>query len=1170
MSLPQPLPQPLPQLLAQLLDELERHNIRLWLEDGQLRFKAPAGAMTADRKARVRAHRQALIDRLAADDGPAAPVLRADPDNRHAPFPQTPIQQAYLVGRSDALDLGGVAANSYIEFERAGVDVARAEDCLNRVIARHPMLRTVLRPGGRQVVLETVPTYRIPVTDLTGLPEAERDARIAALRREIGERIRDPQRWPLFDLHWTRDGDRVRLHSCVDLIALDAWSSQLFFREWFALLDGRPEPPPPALTFRDVVMATQGAGAEAGRARAWTYWNAALPKLPPAPRLPAPRPGTGGDAGRGRFTRFHGHLPKARWQSWKRVCRARGVTPTSALATVFANVLSRWSRNEDVALNVTLFNRPPLHPDITRVLGEFTNTTLLGFDGMDRPLAEQAARTQTALLERLEHGAVAGVDLLRELARLRGDFSGSLMPVVFTSLLIGDDADAVGGLGWTQVHGVSQTPQVALDHQLYEERGGLGFNWDAAGAALDLDAVGAAFAAYTQALEALADDETLWDRAPDRRPPPAQMAVRDALHRPDPAAAPPPGGLADAFWDNLPRTAGADALLWSGGRLTHGELARHAAGLARRLRDAGVRPGDRVAVQLGKGPLQAVAVLAALHAGAAYVPVAPDLPAARVAAMLEQARPAARIVAADGARPAGDGIPALPVSLSDPLPDTSLAELAAQRAPTAPGDVAYVIFTSGSTGIPKGVTLTHGAVRNTLDDMAARFGMGPGDRVLALSALNFDLSVYDLFAPLAAGAALVIPDPGQERNPEHWHRLMTAHGVTVWNSVPTLLDMLLAWLGGGGGAGAASPAPSDAAPPVTLRLALVSGDWVPLGLCARLRALAPAARLVALGGATEAAIWSNWQAVDAVPGHWISVPYGLPLRHQRYRVLDRHGADRPDLVPGQLHIGGLGLASGYWGDPERTAAAFVEAPDGGGRLYRTGDLGRFWPDGTLEFLGREDGQVKLGGHRIELGEITHALERHPAVERAAALVQGGTDARGGAARLVAHVARTDGAAPTEAELRAHCRALLPAYMVPRRILVHAALPLSANGKIDPRALADLPPDPAGAGTGAAEPPTSLPTSLPGGPRAALRDILVQAVGGRTLPPDAGFFELGATSLTLVEAHARIRNELGIDLHVTDLFVHTSLAALEAHIRTLPPPTPLPGPPPPSPSSDTAR
>lgn len=1138
--------------LPHLLDELERHRIHLWIDDGQLRFKAPAGAMTADLKARVQAHRQALIERFGAG-GAATPGLRADAGNRHAPFPQTPIQQAYLVGRSDALDLGGVAANSYIEFERLpgrrGVDFAHAEECLNRVIARHPMLRTVLRPGGQQVVLETVPTYRIPVTDLTGLPDAERDGRIAALRREIGEKVRDPGRWPLFDLHWTRDGDRVRLHSCVDLIALDAWSSQLFFREWFALLDGQPEPPAPALNFRDVVTAAQGADAEAEQARAWRYWDAALDALPPAPSLPAPRRSGGGEgeeAGRGRFTRFHGHLPKARWDAWKRFCRTRGVTPTSALATVFANVLSRWSRSEDLALNVTLFNRPPLHPDITRVLGEFTNTTLLGFGGMDQPFAEQAARTQTALLERLENSAVSGVDLLRELARRRGDFSGSLMPVVFTSLLIGDDADAVDALGWTQVHGVSQTPQVALDHQLYEERGGLGFNWDVARSALDPDAVAAAFACYTQTLEALADDETLWDRPPDRRPPQAQMAVRDIIHRPDPAAAPPAGGIADAFWDRLPQTAEADALLWSGGRLSHGDLARRAAGLARRLRDAGTMPGDRVAVQLDKGPLQAVAVLAALHAGAAYVPVAPDLPAARVAQMLEQVRPTVLIVAADGARPTEDGTPglpiSLPISLADPFPDVPLAELAAERAPTGPGEVAYVIFTSGSTGIPKGVTMTHGAVRNTLDDMAARFGMGHEDRVFALSALSFDLSVYDLFAPLAAGAALVLPDPGQERNPEHWHRLMAAHGVTVWNSVPMLLDMLLVWCDGAG-----------TAPPAGLRLALVSGDWVPLGLCGRLRALAPGARLVALGGATEAAIWSNWQAVDEVPDHWTSVPYGLPLRHQHYRVLDRYGADRPDLVPGELHIGGLGLASGYWGDPDRTAAAFIEAPDGGGRLYRTGDLGRFWPDGTLEFLGREDGQVKLGGHRIELGEIVHALERHPAVARAAAMIQGaaascGEGERSGGGRLVAHVARTEGTAPTEAELRAHCRSLLPSYMVPRRIGVHAALPLSANGKIDLRALTALPSD-LRPDRNAAETVPSVQT----GPRAALRDILLHAIGGaRSLPPDAGFFELGATSLALVEAHARIRNELGIDLHVTDLFVHSTLAALEAHIRTLPP------------------
>lgn len=1088
--------------LSALLDELEQTGIQLWVENGQLRFRAPAGAMTTPLKAKLTQQKQALLARLsAATDQPLADA------HRFEPFAQTPIQQAYLVGRTGALDLGGVSANSYIEFECPDLDTARADACLAEVIARHDMLRTVLLPGGMQVAMKNVPDYHVPVSDLRDLDAQTQQERIAELRRDISERVRDPFTWPLFELHWVRTDQKLLLLSCVDLIALDAWSSQIFHREWFALIDGQQLPPAPGIRFRDCVVAEAN---DQHRQEAWSYWNRELPLLSPAPHLPACR--VSGQSYR--FHRLSGHIDQPRWQILKDACRTRGVTPTSLIATVFANTLSLWSRNEDVTLNMTLFNRPALHADMRRVLGEFTNTTLVSFADMERPLEEQAQKAQATLLERLENSAVSGIDLLRELARLKKDYSGSLMPVVFTSLLIGEEAESGDGRRWKQIAGISQTPQVALDHQLFEENGGLSFNWDAAEAALDLDAVKAAFERYMQILTTLCDDAGNWDRPIARLLPEAQHTLRNAIHVPPATALEDNLDITAGFWNGLAENAGRDALLWSGGRISHGELAARAATLAGRLRDAGVQAGDRVFVRLPKGPLQIVAVLAVLHAGGIYVPVAPDLPAARVDAMRAQVSPVVEIVEANiGGEDHNNRIA---VSLTDPISDITPDN----RFPSKSSDTAYIIFTSGSTGVPKGVAMSHGAVANTLTDMAEHFGMTVNDRVFALSSLSFDLSVYDIFAPLAHGAAIVIPDPGQERNPAHWHTMLNAHQVTIWNSVPMLLDMALVWCSS-----------MALTPPVSLRLALVSGDWVPLDLPARLATTAPHARLVALGGATEAAIWSNWQDTGRIEPHWKSVPYGRPLDSQYFRVLDRYGADRPDRVAGQLHIGGHGLADGYWGDGQKTAAAFINATDSGERLYKTGDLGCFWEDGTLEFLGRDDGQVKVGGHRIELGDISHALESHANVSRAVAITQ----ETGGGRQIVAHIATAQNACPSEDALRQHCRSLLPTYMVPARIGIHASLPLSDNGKIDIRTLPAL--------TERRSVSTPLRASR-------VRSVFERILGRRGLPADINFFELGATSIRLVEAHAALRNELGIDLQVTDLFMHTTIAALEAHVASL--------------------
>ncbi|MGY1934397.1 AMP-binding protein, partial [Nocardia gipuzkoensis] len=286
----------------------------------------------------------------------------------------------------------------------------------------------------------------------------------------------------------------------------------------------------------------------------------------------------------------------------------------------------------------------------------------------------------------------------------------------------------------------------------------------------------------------------------------------------------------------------------------------------------------------------------------------------------------------------------------------------------------YVIFTSGSTGVPKGVEVEHGQVVNTLDDLRERYRLGGGDRVLAVAAVDFDLSVFDLFGVLGAGGSAVVVADEDRRDPDRWLGLVREHGVTVWNTVPAMLDMLLTVAEAG-----ADPLPS-------LRLVLVSGDWVGLDLPGRLAARSGDCRFVALGGATEAAIWSNFFEVDSVDPAWTSIPYGRPLRNQRFRVVDEDGADRPDWVPGELLIGGAGVARGYRGRADLTEASFYD--DGATRWYRTGDLGRYRSDGVLEFLGRADRQVKIRGHRVELGEIEQAVAAHPGVRRAFALAIG--------------------------------------------------------------------------------------------------------------------------------------------------------------------------------------
>ena len=455
----------------------------------------------------------------------------------------------------------------------------------------------------------------------------------------------------------------------------------------------------------------------------------------------------------------------------------------------------------------------------------------------------------------------------------------------------------------------------------------------------------------------------------------------------------------------------------------------------------------------------------------------------------------------------------------------ALAGLKRSSRRAGPGDLAYVMFTSGSTGEPKGVAIEHRSALNTVLDVNGRFAIGPDDRVLGLSALGFDLSVSG--RRRHAGAARSRAD----ERPRHWSRRPAS---SLWNSVPMFLDLLLA----------AKPAAGSLA---SLRLAMLSGDWIPLGLPAALAAAAaPDVALLSLGGAAEAAIWSIGHEVGPLDPAWRSIPYGRPMANQSFHVLDADMRPCPDGVEGELYIGGAGLAHGYWRDGARTAAAFV-TDETGRRLYRTGDIGR-WRDGLIEFLGRRDGQVKIGGHRIELGEVEAVVLGHAGVGHAVALAPPGRIDR---RQLFLFVTGGLGTVPDPVALRAHVSANLPAYMEPRRIEILEALPLTGNGKVDRAALLARLNAPA-AVTSIVEPPETALALHAATARseadlvAAIGRIPSEALQGRPVDPSTSFFELGADSLTAVAVNRRLRSDLGLESCVTDLFEHPDLNLLARH------------------------
>jgi yersiniabactin nonribosomal peptide synthetase len=661
---------------------------------------------------------------------------------------------------------------------------------------------------------------------------------------------------------------------------------------------------------------------------------------------------------------------------------------------------------------------------------------------------------------------------------------------------------------------------VGLDHQVTEESGALVATWDAVEKLLRPGVLDALVAAHARLLEHLA--RAAWDEPVPDLLPSEQRRVRRELNA---TAACAPRLLHEDFFAHAADEPERVALVAADGRaLSYGDLADAALRTARALRARGVRDGDLVGVCLPKGLEQIAAVLGVLAAGAAYVPVGVDQPSTR----RETVRRLAGIRVAIGAA-AGE------FGTAEILTPDAAAEHppAAGPRPADPESLAYVVFTSGSTGEPKGVMVGHAAAWNTIADIQARHGLSGRDQVLALSALDFDLSVFDIFGLLSLGGALVLPGEEQRREPREWRALVREHGVTLWNTVPALLDLLL------------TADERDAAPSAlgSLRTVLVSGDWVGLDLPDRLRnRTVERCRLTALGGATEAAIWSNaFDPAEAdLDDGWLSVPYGFPLAGQRYRVVDAAGRDCPDWVAGELWIGGAGVAEGYLGDGARTAEKFVSVD--GERWYRTGDLGRYRPGGLLEFLGRTDHQLKIAGHRIEAGEVETALEAHPAVARAAVVAAGPRAAR----RLAAFVVpAADAASDQQPDMRAWLAGRLAPAAVPGTIEVLPVLPLTANGKVDRSELARR-----AESAGAAEAPGAA------SPRDGIeRDLAALWSAALSTPApvsdrNANFFSLGGDSLAAIRLADAIERELGVRVPVRRLLAAPTLAASADELAAL--------------------
>jgi epothilone synthetase B len=960
-----------------------------------------------DRVAQLTPEQRALLaERLAQHQAAgtkrlALPAAVADAIHRYDPFDLTDLQHAYLIGRSRSFDMGNLASKVYLELTCEQLDIERLRRAWQRLIDRHDVLRLVITEDHRQRVLKRAPAWEPKVIDLTGATDDAALATFARIKREILTDLRPTSVWPLFDVLVTRlDGGRAHVHFGLDLLNFDAGSIAILMDE-LAQVYRAPEAAldPLALTFRDYLQCEAAIRETEYYKKSEEYWMARVDSFPPPPELPlACKPSEIVDTDL-RFTRRTRRLSAHAWARIKRQGMRSGLTPTAVMLTVYSEILGLWSATSRFSVNVPFFNRLPVHPQVATIVGDFTTVELLEVDrSKGGSFRARAQRLHGQLLTDLDHRFMDGVKLLRVLAQKRGDVFVHGVPIVLTSLFDHSYTDSVSTLGAICESSVNQTSQVWVDVAVDEHDGELIVRFETVDQLFPPRVPEEMLAAMFRLLESLAASDDAWEQPDLDVFPPAQAAIRVRMNATD--APCPEVQLHTLFADVARRQPEAVAVVSSRRTLTYGELHRLSTQLGPMLRDAGAQPDQPVAIVMEKGWEQVVAAYAILESGAPYVPIDPAYPPERIRYLIE--RTGVRLVLTQSWIDAGVQWPDALTRVCVDSVDLSRVDDSPLPLVGTPFSLAYVLYTSGSTGEPKGAMLEHRGVVNRMLDVNQRYGIGPHDRVIALTALQHDLSVYDLFGTMIAGATLVVPDATGTRDPEHWLRLIREHGVTVWNSVPAFMEMLIHH--------AEDVAIHGAAIPQSPRVIVLAGDFIPVSLPDRIRGLFKNAAVISSGGPTETTIWDICYPIEHVDPTWTSIPYGRPMTNAKYYLLKESLEPCPDWVIGEMYIGGIGLARGYWDDAKKTQSRFLVHPQTGERLYRSGDMGRVRPDGNIEIVGRSDFQVKIRGFRVELGEIESVLGRHEDVRDAVVVAIG--DAAANNKRLVAYVVPRETVAPS--------------------------------------------------------------------------------------------------------------------------------------------------------------